>query len=50
MSPRAAQRLRSEIEAARQNAERQREWGRPDEAAKWEKRAEELQRELDGEG
>ena len=48
MSPRDAQRLRSEIEACRKNAEQQKEWGRPDEAAKWERRAEELQRELEG--
>ena len=48
MSPREAQRLRSEIEAAHKNAAQQREWGRPDEAAKWEKRAEELKRQLEG--
>lgn len=48
MSPHEAQRLRSEIEAARKNAEQQRAWGRPDEAAKWDRRADELQRELDG--
>ena len=50
MSPREAQRLRSEIDACRKNAEQQRSWGRPDEAAKWERRAEELQRQLNGEG
>ena len=48
MTPFEAQRLRSEIEACRKNAEQQKEWGRPDEAAKWEKRANELQRELEG--
>ena len=47
MSPREAQRLRSEIEACRKNAEQQREWGRPSEAAKWEKRAGDLQAQLD---
>ena len=48
MSPREAQRLRSEIEACRKNAEQQRSWGRPEEAAKWEQRARELQAQLDG--
>ena len=47
MSPRDAQRLRSEIDACRKNADQQRSWGRPGEAAKWEKRAEELQAQLD---
>ena len=48
MSPREAQRLKSEIEACRKNAEQQKKWGRSEEAAKWEKRAEELQAELGG--
>ena len=50
MSPREAQRLRSEIEACRKNADQQRSWGRSGEAAKWEERARQLQRQLDGGG
>ena len=48
MSPYEAQRLKSEIAACRKNAEQQKEWGRPEEAAKWEKRANELQAQLEG--
>ena len=47
MTPFEAQRLRSEIEACRKNAEQQRAWGRPDEAAKWDRRAEQLQKQLE---
>ena len=47
MTPFEAQRLRSEIEACRKNAEQERAAGYLGDAQKWDRRAEQLQKQLE---